>query len=181
MESYKEKQNQTKKQSEKSRPYKLCKICQYPGPSRQQESLAPIHSTLKQKRLACSNFLNVFCLPIPGMQFGKGSLPHSVLFRTVLAFSSSKKEGQHKVIKYICCIFLGGGRGGGWERRESDAVKKLCRQLIGNSRRVSEPSGERQETIFSTLHGKGTPCNFCTWRKSKKKHYLMHERHYMQM
>lgn len=78
--------------------------------------------------------------------------PHSVLFRTILAFPSSKKrKNQHKVTEYIYCIFVEGKekKNGGMV---PDAVRKLCRQLIGNSRSISKKSGEMQETIFSILH-----------------------------
>lgn len=77
--------------------------------------------------------------------------PHSVLFRNILACPSSKENKTKttkttpKVTGYTHCVFVG-------KKKRADAVRKLDRQLKGNSRSVSEKSGERQETIFSTLH-----------------------------
>lgn len=80
--------------------------------------------------------------------------PHSVLFRTILAFPSPNKKKRkttqsHRVhILHLC----GRKRKKKRQGRAPDAVRKLCRQLIGNSRSISKKSGERQETIFSILH-----------------------------
>lgn len=105
-----------------------------------------------------------------------------MLFRTISAFPSSKKENSTKSLSTYTASLWGKKKEKKWGcGGVSDAVKKLHRQLIGNSRSISGKPGERQETIFSILHWKGSPCEFCTWRRSKSKDYLVSQRHCMQL
>lgn len=109
----------------------------------------------KIKVTACLNLLNAFCLPIPDLLFGKENL----LVHTVCSsepfqhFLLPKKKTAQSHRVHILHLCGGKKEGEKWGcGGVSDAVKKLHRQLKGNSRSISGKPGERQGTIFSILY-----------------------------